>query len=132
MRKLGWKLIVLALIGMGAQAFGVPDTEQRATDMKSKTVAELEKAGDACRAEKDYEHAIQYFQEALRRDKKNAVLYNKLGLAELKSSYLQNARIHFEKAGKLNSKYADAFNNLGAVYFMQKNPGGAAKYFKKA
>ena len=132
MRKLGLKLIVVALIGVGGRAFGVPDTQQRPTDMKSMTVAELEKAGDACRAEKDYEHAILYFQEAVRQDKKNAVLYNKLGLAELKNSDLQNARLHFERATKLNSKYADAFNNLGAVYFMQKNPGGAAKYFKKA
>ena len=52
--------------------------------MQSMTVADLEKAGDDCRAQKDYAQAIKYFREALRKDKKNAKLYNKLGLAELK------------------------------------------------
>ena len=33
---------------------------------------------------------------------------------------------------KLNSKYAEAVNNIGAVDYMQKNYGSAAKYFKKA
>jgi len=32
----------------------------------------------------------------------------------------------------LNSKYAEAVNNVGAVDYMRKNYKGAAKYFKKA
>jgi Flp pilus assembly protein TadD len=85
-----------------------------------------------CRAEKDYEQAIKYFREALRRDKKNALLYNKLGMAELKSGDLHSARADFEKAAKVNKKYAEALNNVGAVYFVENNFGQAAKYFKKA
>jgi tetratricopeptide (TPR) repeat protein len=96
------------------------------------TVADLERVGDACRAQKDYEQAVTYFREAVRRDKKNAKLYNKLGLVELKNNNLENARLDFEKASKLNKKYADGFNNLGAVYYIQKNFGQATKYFKKA
>jgi len=42
------------------------------------------------------------------------------------------ARTSFEKAMKRNSKYADAINNLGAVYFVQRNMNSAARYFKKA
>ena len=94
-------------------------------------VAELEKAGDACRAQKDYAQAIQYFREALRKDSKNAVLYNKRSMAELKSDDRQSAIADFEKATKVNKKFADAFNNIGAVYFVEKNFGQAAKYFKK-
>jgi len=133
MRTLRWSVMIVAvLIALVGRGFGSTEVEPQARDLKSMTVADLERAGDAARAQKDYEHAIQYFQEALRKDKKNARLYNKLGLAELKNGDLRSARADFEKAGKLNPKYADAFNNVGAVYFIQKNPGAAAKYFKKA
>jgi len=133
MRKLMWIVIVVAVVtGLVPCGFASSDPDQPSRDIKSMTVAELEKAGDACRAQKDYEQAQVYFREALRQDKKNAKLYNKLGLAELKASNLDSARLDFEKASKMNKKYSDAFNNLGAVYFMQKNFGQATKYFKKA
>lgn len=128
-----WSAIVVALVvGLSPYGLGTSEPDQATRDMKSMTVAELEKAGDACRAQKDYAQAIQYFREAVRKDKKNAGLYNKLGLAELKNADFQGARVDFEKASKVNKKYADALNNLGAVYFVQNNFGQAAKYFKKA
>jgi len=96
------------------------------------SAAQLEKAGDEARAQKDYAQAIDYFRAAVRQDKKNSVLYNKLGLAELKYNDLRLARQDFEKSFKLNSKYSEAVNNIGAVEFMRKNYGAAAKYFKKA
>jgi len=133
MRTLRWSMMVGAvLIALAGRGFTTTDAEQRTRDLKSMTVAELEKAGDDARAQKDYEHAIQYFQEALRKDKKNAGLYNKLGMAELKSGDLRTARANFERAAKVNPKFAEALNNVGAVFFMQKNFGSAAKYFKKA
>jgi tetratricopeptide (TPR) repeat protein len=133
MRGLMWRMIVGALVVALSQcAFGASEPEQAARDMKSMTVADLEKAGDACREQKDYEQAIRYFHEALRRDKKNAVLYNKLGMAELTGGDRQSARTDFQKAAKLNNQYADALNNVGAVYFVENNFGQAAKYFQKA
>jgi tetratricopeptide (TPR) repeat protein len=96
------------------------------------TVAELEKAGDEARTQKDYAQAIEYFQAAVGKDRKNATLYNKLGLAELRKDDLRSARTHFEKAAKLNSKYAEAVNNIGAVDYLRRNYKSAAKYFKKA
>ncbi|HET8825853.1 MAG TPA: tetratricopeptide repeat protein, partial [Terriglobales bacterium] len=50
----------------------------------------------------------------------------------LRMNDLRGAESAFQKAVKRNSKYADAVNNIGAVYFMRKNYGGASKYFKKA
>lgn len=96
------------------------------------SASELEKAGDVARSQKDYPMAIRYFQAAAKKDRKNAQLYNKLGLAELKNNDLGSARIDFEKATKLKSKYVEAVNNIGAVEYMRKNYGAAAKYFKKA
>jgi len=125
-------MIVAVVVGLSQYGFAAGEPEQPTRDVKSMTVAELEKAGDTCRAQKDYAKAIQYFSEALRKDKNNAVLYNKRGMAELKSDDSQNALADFQKAAKVNKKYADAFNNVGAAYFIEKNWGQAAKYFKKA
>lgn len=122
-------LIVLSHYAVGTP---VPQQDQDKVNMQSMTVAELEKAGDLARAQKDYPLAIHYFKTALGKDRKNAVLYNKLGLAELKNNELRAARSDFENAVKRNSKYAEAVNNIGAVAYMQKNYGSAAKYFKKA
>jgi len=109
-----------------------PSEEQGGVKMDTMSVSDLERAGDAARAKKDYNLAIDYFQAALRQDRKNAVLYNKLGLAELRKDDMAAARTHFEKAAKLNPKYAEAVNNIGAVDYIRKNYSSAAKYFKKA
>src|SRR6516225_6483713 len=86
MRGLRWTtLVVAALIGVAEYGFGQGPSPQTPVEMKTMTAAELEKAGDACRARKEYAEAIQYFREAVRKDKKNPVLYNKLGLAELRA-----------------------------------------------
>lgn len=98
----------------------------------SMTVAELEKAGDQLRAQKDYKQAMQAYRLALRKESKNAVLYNKLGLAELQGGDARSARSDFERAIKYDKKYAQAQNNLGAVAYLEKKYGNAASYFKKA
>src|SRR5437899_10902978 len=114
MRRLMWSVILVAVLaGLVPYAFGSSEPDQSSRDIKSMTVAELEKAGDACRAQKDYEQATVYFREAVRQDKKNAKLYNKLGLAELTIHNLDSARLDFAKSSKLNTTYGDAFNNSG-------------------
>jgi tetratricopeptide (TPR) repeat protein len=119
------------LVAFPVYVVATPEPEQgKAT--ATMTVPELEKAADQLRAQKDYEQAIVYFQAALRKEPKNAVLFNKMGMAELKMGDMSAARSHFQKAAKLNPKYAEALNNIGAVDFAQKNLGSAVKYFKKA
>jgi len=133
MRKASWNAIVVAAaLAFAGPAWGSTDAGQRVVDVNSMSVAELEKAGELCRIHKDYEGAIQYFREAVHKNRKSATLRNKLGLAELQAGQSDVARSDFEAAAKLNPKYADAFNNVGAVYYMQNKPGPAAKYFKKA
>ena len=109
-----------------------PQQEQDKLNLQSMSVADLEKAADLARARKENDKAILYFQAALRKDRRNSVLYNKMGLAQLKNDDRSGARASFESAVKLNSKYADAINNIGAVDYMNKNYGAAAKRFRKA
>ena len=125
-------LIVTATLGGGVRVVNAEVVSNDKTSLDSMTVAQLETAGDLARANKDYAKAIKYFEAALRKAPKRAVLYNKLGLTELKNNDLVAAQASFQKAVKTNSKYADALNNLGAVRYMQKDFGGAAKQFKKA
>lgn len=124
--------LVAVIVGFAGTAVGQSAPQPPPANLNSMTVAELEKAGDTARATKDFERAIACFETAIRKDKKNAVLYNKLGLSQLKAGDNSSARSSFEKAVKRNSKYADAVNNLGAVYFVQRNLGQATRYLKKA
>jgi tetratricopeptide (TPR) repeat protein len=96
------------------------------------STTELEKAADEARSQKNYDLAITYLRAAVREDRKNSVLYNKLGLAELKKEDYQSARADFEKAVKRNARFAEAVNNLGAAEYLKKNYSAAAKNFKKA
>jgi tetratricopeptide (TPR) repeat protein len=124
--------VVAIVVAFAEMAVSQSAPPQPPANLNSITVAELEKAGDTARSAKDYEQAIACFETAIGKDKKNAVLYNKLGLSQLKAGKNAEARSSFEKSAKRNSKYADAVNNLGAVYFVQRNLGQATRYFKKA
>ena len=127
------RMVLVALLMMLTRysfATAAPDTNQ--VKLGSMTVSELEKAGDAARMQKNYPEAIRYFQAAVNKDKKNSMLYNKLGLAEMKNNDLRGARSDFERAAKRDPKSAEAVNNIGAVDFVKRNYGSAAKYFKKA
>ncbi len=133
MRNTTVKIMLVAMLMMLSRfGSGAPSPQQDKISMESMTVAELEKAGDEARAGKDYAQAVRYFKVALKKDRRNWVLYNKLGLSELKNNDLESARADFKRAVKQNSKYADAVNNIGAVDFLKKDFDSAAKHFKKA
>lgn len=124
-------LVVMVTI-LSRYGIGTAVPQQDKISIESMTVTELEKAGDEARAQKDYTQAVRYFKVALKKDRKNWILYNKLGLSELKNNDLNAARSDFKRAVKHNSKYADAINNIGAVDFMKRDFDSAAKHFKKA
>ena len=96
------------------------------------SVKELEKRGDELRARKSYLDAIDYFQAALDKDPKNAVIQNKMGIAEMQLMRYNNAIKYFKSSIKTDRTYADAYNNLGVTYYLQKNPKKAIKEYEKA
>jgi len=122
-------LAVLVLMSRYSATQTAPPTKPQTAMM---TAAELERLGDDARAQKDYPAAVQYYQDAVAKDRRNPTLYNKLGLAELKRDDLAAARLNFQKAVKQNPNFVDAVNNIGAVDYMNKNFKSAQKYFKKA
>jgi Flp pilus assembly protein TadD len=61
-----------------------------------------EENGDLARIHTDYAQAVFYYLKALRVDRKNAELYNKLGVAELKSGDKGSARNYFGRSVQYN------------------------------
>ncbi|MGA3265177.1 MAG: tetratricopeptide repeat protein, partial [Terracidiphilus sp.] len=80
----------------------------------------------------NYGTAVVYYQEALRADRRNAVLYDKLGIAELLLGERGAARKHFALALKYNPRYVAAINNLGVVALLEKKYKPSIGYFKEA
>ncbi len=135
MRKLMASVLVLtvAAVLLPFCTATTAETDQQATvAMSSMSVADLETKGDILRVRKDYAQAIVYYRAALKKDRNNAQLYNKIGIAELQRGEYSAAASDFEKAIKRNRNYPEALNNVGSVAYVQKNYGKAIRYFKKA
>ena len=91
-----------------------------------------EEKGDMARIHKDYAGAVYDYTAALRISHDNAMLYNKLGIADLQLGEKGAANRAFGKALKFDPQLTPAINNLGAVNLMQKRYKAAVFYFKQA
>jgi tetratricopeptide (TPR) repeat protein len=130
-------LAVLSL-NLTAQIFSAeqievaPPAPHPAAPDPNASAKELEKRGDELRSTKSYLDALDYFQAALDKDPKNAVIQNKMGIAEMQLLRYNNAIKCFKSSIRTDRTYADAYNNLGVTYYLQKNPGRAIKEYEKA
>src|SRR5579864_3205526 len=88
-----------------------------------------EMRGDIFMARKMYREAAEVYKEGA---DKSALLSNKTGIAYHQLLELSNAKKYYERAVKLDRNYAEAINNLGAVYYAQKSYGRAISQYKKA
>jgi len=111
---------------------GPPPLHRAEPPSAGATAEELEKKADQLRADKAYLDALDYYRAAIAKKPDSALLFNKMGITELMIHRLKDARKDFERAIKLDKRYADAYNNLGVVYYADKNPGKAIKQYKKA
>ena len=88
-------------------------------DPATATEQQLETVADVLRARRFPEDALDYYLYALRRGSGNEViLMNKIGVTQLELRHTAVARAYFERAVKLQKKDAVAWNNLGAVEYM--------------
>lgn len=101
-------------------------------DPKTASPEVLEMQADILRARRFPLDAMDYYNYALARGGSVAPLTNKLGLAELEMGNIQLARVYFERAVKLNRKYADGWNNLGASEFVDGKQATAISDYKRA
>lgn len=88
-----------------------------------------ETRGDIYMARKMYREAIDTYRQG---PSDSAVLANKIGIAFHQLLQLDLAKKNYERAIKLNPKYPEAINNLGTIYYANKNYRRAISYYKKA
>ncbi len=88
-----------------------------------------ETRGDILMARKMYREAIDTYREA---PQNSAVIQNKIGIAYHQLTEIDLAKRQYERAIKLNPKYAEAINNLGTIYYGRKSYRRAINEYKKA
>ncbi|HEV2730121.1 MAG TPA: tetratricopeptide repeat protein [Terriglobales bacterium] len=108
-----------------------PPLRHTQTPLASATPQELEQRGDELRAEKSYLYALDYYGTALKKQPSPPLL-NKIGITQLELQRFHEASKSFERAIKNDRDYADAYNNLGVIYYLEKKYGKAIKQYEKA
>jgi tetratricopeptide (TPR) repeat protein len=85
--------------------------------------------GDILMARKMYREAIETYQDG---PKNSPILANKIGIAYHQLLDLESAKKQYERAAKIDPKYAEAVNNLGTVYYARKSYRRAVGEYKRA
>ena len=101
-------------------------------DPATASVQRLEMEGDILRARRFPADALDYYRYAMTRGGDAGILMNKMGVTELELGNVVLARAYIQSGLKVRRKDAQAWNNLGAIEFMQRNLGGAIRDYKKA
>jgi tetratricopeptide (TPR) repeat protein len=88
-----------------------------------------EESGDLQLARKHYQAAIQSYRQI---STPTAITWNKIGMANQQMFNMPEAKKSYEAALRLSPKNADVINNLGTVYFAQRDYGAAERLYKRA
>jgi tetratricopeptide (TPR) repeat protein len=106
--------------------------EEHLPDAKTATPQALEVQADILRARRFPEDAMNFYNYAIARGGNVPSLLNKLGLTELEMKNVELSRAYFKRSLKLNPKDANAWNNLGAVEYLDRGASVAVIDYKKA
>lgn len=129
---------VLAASALLGQSAGVPAQSAAARDQglarptstaDPARVVSPEMRGDILMARKMYREAADAYRAG---PADSAVIINKTGIAYHQLMDLRTAQKYYEKAVKANARYAEAWNNLGAVHYGQKRYRRAITMYSKA
>jgi tetratricopeptide (TPR) repeat protein len=89
--------------------------------------------GDLYMARKMYREAIDTYRTGLQAKPGDAaVIWDKIGIAYHQIGDLNGARKSYERAIKIDKKYADAINNVGTVFYAEKKYGSAISRYQRA
>ena len=130
-------MLVAASVTLLAQAFPSeqiqvgPPLRHAQAPLAGATPQELEQRGDELRGRKSYLDALDYYGSALKKQPSSSLL-NKIGITQLELQRFHDASKSFERAIKSDREYADAYNNLGVIYYLEKKHGKAIKQYEKA
>jgi Flp pilus assembly protein TadD len=108
------------------------EIQKHLPDPATASAKELEQQADILRARRFPADAMDFYRHAMDRGGNVPDLLNKLGLTELEMKNIELARSYFQRVVKLNRKDGQAWNNLGAVEFIDGQSGHAVSDYKKA
>src|SRR6266403_1907806 len=91
-----------------------------------------EELADIMMARKDYREAAFSYKRLVDANPRNAIYWNKLGIALHQQSELSSALKFYQQAVKVNPKYADAQNNIGTIWYQRKKFGKAIRAYQRA
>jgi tetratricopeptide (TPR) repeat protein len=97
----------------------------------SASADQLELTGDELHSKKYFADALDYYQAANTKHPSARVM-TKIGMMNLQMARVDASRKDFERAIKMDPSYADAYNNLGAVYYHDHQLKEAIKQYQKA
>jgi tetratricopeptide (TPR) repeat protein len=128
---------MIGIVGLAAMAFAATGRAQQILPDVPKTervkVAQnYELKGDIARARESYADAVGYYRSAVRSNNKDPKLYNKLGIAYLKTRNNGQARKAFSQSVKLDPTFVNGYNNLGATECLDKKYDQAVRHLKQA
>jgi len=127
-------VILLLAAGLTAPAAvcatAEPPDPSNTTRLQASQTAETK--GDQARAQHIYDGAISFYLDAVKNSPRNPMLYNKLGIVELKLEDHRSARHYFNLALKIDPQNSIALNNLGAVACTDGKYKSAVHYLKEA
>jgi tetratricopeptide (TPR) repeat protein len=106
--------------------------EPHLPDPATAPVEMLETQGDLLRVRRFPDDALDYYNYALKRGGDPGRLFNKIGITNMELGNANVARAYFQRVAKLRRKDPQAWNNLGAVEFMNRNYGGAIQCYRHA
>ena len=112
----------------GSNSFvGSPSIPPSVAPVKPAITTELR--GDIYMARKMYREAIDMYRQG---SSSSPVLANKIGIGYHQLTLLDLAKRNYERAIKLDPKYAEAINNLGTVYYAEKSYRRSIGCYKRA
>jgi tetratricopeptide (TPR) repeat protein len=88
--------------------------------------------GAAAYLRNDFKASVKLFTQALKHDRKSALIYASRGTAFFKLNKIEKAIADFSRAIKLNPKYARAYHLRGLAYEKMGNSAPAFRDFDQA
>jgi len=76
-----------------------------------------------------YQQAIEAYKKIT---PQTAEIYNKIGIAYQRMAMDQDAMFNYDRAFRMDHKFAAAYNNLGTVYFHENDNKQAKRLYKKS
>jgi tetratricopeptide (TPR) repeat protein len=122
-------LIALPALSSAQTNFRDSSTTTKTANAATAPALSVEDRGDILMARKMYREAVDVYREG---PADSALLHNKAGIAYHQMQQFALAKKEYEQAIRLNSKYAEAINNVGAIYYGEKSYRRAIRYYKRA